>query len=116
LKIGVVGFCMGNIMMMSFPEYFHLDLKNSDDANFQKFFMYFNFILSLPVFFYGASDYLIGAWISLKENIKKTTDVFSVDIPSAVAIITLYGRSFYETFFNNSAGYYDSLAGLVFFC
>jgi len=115
LKIGVVGFCMGNIMMMSFPEYFHLDLKNSDDANYQKFFLYFNFMLSLPVFFYGASDYLIGALISLKENIKKTTDVFSVDIPIAVAIITLYGRSVYETFVNNSAGYYDSLAGLVFF-
>jgi Cu+-exporting ATPase len=115
LKIGVVGFCMGNIMMMSFPEYFHLDLKNSVDINYQKFFLYFNFMLSLPVFFYGVSDYLNGAWISLKENIKKTTDVFSVDIPIAVAIITLYGRSVYETFVNNSAGYYDSLAGLVFF-
>jgi P-type Cu+ transporter len=115
LKIGVVGFCMGNIMMMSFPEYFHLDLENSIDANYQKFFLYFNFMLSLPVFFYGASDYLNGAWISLKENIKKTTDVFSVDIPIAVAIITLYCRSVYETFVNNSAGYYDSLAGLVFF-
>jgi Cu+-exporting ATPase len=44
LKIGVVGFCMGNIMMMSFPEYFHLDLKNNIDANYQKFFLYFNFI------------------------------------------------------------------------
>nr|WP_299422467.1 heavy metal translocating P-type ATPase metal-binding domain-containing protein [uncultured Emticicia sp.] len=115
LKIGVVGFCMGNIMMMSFPEYFHFDLKNSNDANYQKFFLYFNFMLSLPVFFYGASDYLYGAWISIKENIKKTIDVFSVDIPIAVAIITLYGRSVYETFVNNSAGYYDSLAGLVFF-
>jgi len=115
LKIGVVGFCMGNIMMMSFPEYFHFNLKNSIDANYQKFFLYFNFMLSLPVFFYGASDYLYGAWISIKENIKKTTDVFSVDIPIGVAIITLYGRSVYETFVNNSAGYYDSLAGLVFF-
>jgi Cu+-exporting ATPase len=72
-------------------------------------------MLSLPVFFYGASDYLYGAWISIKENIKKTTNVFSVDIPIGVAIITLYGRSVYETFVNNSAGYYDSLAGLVFF-
>ncbi|GGD58985.1 ATPase [Emticicia aquatilis] len=115
LKIGVVGFCMGNIMMMSFPEYFHLDLKNSIDATYQKFFLYFNFMLSLPVFFYGAYDYLNGAWISIKENFKKTTDVFSVDIPIAVAIITLYGRSVYETFFNHTAGYYDSMAGLVFF-
>jgi P-type Cu+ transporter len=115
LKIGVVGFCMGNIMMMSFPEYFHLDLKNSVDVTYQKFFLYFNFVLSLPVFFYGAYDYLNGAWMSIKENFKKTTNVFSVDIPIAVAIITLYARSVFETFVNNSAGYYDSLAGLVFF-
>jgi Cu+-exporting ATPase len=115
LKIGVVGFCMGNIMMMSFPEYFHLDLQNSVDSAYQRFFLYFNFLLSLPVFFYGAADYLNGAYISIRENIKKTTTVFSVDIPIAVAITTLYGRSIYETFINHSSGYYDSLAGLVFF-
>lgn len=115
LKIGVVGFCMGNIMMMSFPEYFHLDLQNAIDSSYQRFFLYFNFLLSLPVFFYGASDYLKGAYISVRENFNKTTNVFSVDIPIAVAIITLYGRSIYETFINHSAGYYDSLAGLVFF-
>lgn len=115
LKIGVVGFCMGNIMMMSFPEYFHLDLQNSIDATYQKFFLYFNFLLSLPVFFYGAYDYLNGAYISIRENINKTTQVFSVDIPIAVAIITLYGRSIHETFINHSSGYYDSLAGLIFF-
>jgi P-type Cu+ transporter len=115
LKIGVVGFCMGNTMMMSFPEYFHLDLQNSIDSTYQKFFLYFNFLLSLPVFFYGAYDYLNGAYISMRENIKKTTNVFSVDIPIAVAITTLYGRSIYETFINHSSGYYDSLAGLIFF-
>lgn len=115
LKIGIVGFCMGNIMMMSFPEYFHFDLKNAIDSTYQRFFLYFNFALSLPVFFYGASDYLQGAYISIRENFKKTTSIFSVDIPIAVAIITLYGRSIYETFINHSAGYYDSLAGLVFF-
>ena len=115
LKIGVVGFFIGNIMMMSFPEYFHLDLQNAIDSSYQRFFLYFNFLLSLPVFFYGASDYLKGAYISVRENFNKTTNIFSVDIPIAVAIITLYGRSIYETFVNHSAGYYDSLAGLVFF-
>ena len=115
LKIGVVGFCMGNIIMMSFPEYFHLDLQNNVDATYQKFFLYFNFLLSLPVFFYGAYDYLNGAYISIRENVNKTTKVFSVDIPIAVAIIALYVRSVYETFINHSSGYYDSLAGLIFF-
>lgn len=74
LKIGVTGFCFGNIMLLSFPEYFKLDLQNAVDAQYQKFFLYLNFLLALPVFFYGASDYLKGAWISIKENGKKTTN------------------------------------------
>lgn len=114
-KIGVVGFCFGNIMLLSFPEYFNMDLTNLVDAQYQRFFLYLNFLLSLPVFFYGASDYLSGAWRSLKEFFGKQADVMSVDIPIALGVTALFGRSFYETFVNQSAGYWDSLAGLVFF-
>lgn len=115
LRLGVVGFCFGNIMLLSFPEYFKLDLQNHVDASYQKFFLYLNFILALPVFFYGAFDYLKGAYISLKENIKGTTRVLSVDIPIVMGISALFIRSTYETFVNQSSGYWDSLAGLVFF-
>ncbi|MFD2519806.1 heavy metal translocating P-type ATPase [Emticicia soli] len=115
LQIGVVGFCMGNVMLLSFPEYFKLDLNNLVDATYQRFFLYLNFLLSLPVFFFGASDYLRGAFISLRENIQKKTNVLSVDIPIALGISALFIRSTFETFVNHSAGYWDSLAGLVFF-
>ncbi len=114
-KIGVVGFCFGNIMLLSFPEYFNMDLTDVVDAQYQRFFLYLNFLLSLPVFFFGASDYLIGAWRSLKEFFGKQTDVMSVDIPIALGVTALFGRSVYETLVNQSAGYWDSLAGLVFF-
>lgn len=115
LQIGVVGFCMGNVMLLSFPEYFKLDLNNLVDATYQRFFLYLNFLLSLPVFFFGASDYLKGALISIKENFKGKTNVLSVDIPIALGITALFVRSSFETFVNHSAGYWDSLAGLVFF-
>lgn len=115
LQIGVVGFCMGNVMLLSFPEYFKLDLNNLVDATYQRFFLYLNFLLSLPVFFFGAADYLRGAFISLRENIQKKTNVLSVDIPIALGISALFIRSTFETFVNHSAGYWDSLAGLVFF-
>jgi P-type Cu+ transporter len=114
-KIGVAGFCAGNIMMMSFPEYFNLDLANSLDATYQKFFLYFNFLLALPVFFYGASDYLKGAYYSIIENLKGNSEVLSVDIPIALGITALFLRSTYETFVSQSAGYWDSMAGLVLF-
>lgn len=115
LRIGVTGFCFGNIMLLSFPEYFQLDLQNNIDAGYQKFFLYLNFLLALPVFFFGASDYLKGAWISLKENWKGTTRVLSVDIPIAMGISALFIRSTYETLVNHTSGYWDSLAGLVLF-
>lgn len=115
LKIGVVGFCFGNIMLLSFPEYFKLDLQNKVDSGYQKFFLYLNLLLGLPVFFYGASDYIKGAYISLKENIKGTTNVLSVDIPIFMGITALFIRSLYETLVNHSSGYWDSLAGLVLF-
>lgn len=115
LRIGVTGFCFGNIMLLSFPEYFKLDLQNAIDASYQKFFLYLNFLLALPVFFFGASDYLKGAFISLKENWKGTTRVLSVDIPIAMGISALFIRSTYETFVNHTSGYWDSLTGLVLF-
>jgi P-type Cu+ transporter len=115
LKIAVTGFCMGNIMIFSFPEYFHLETEIKSDAIFQNIFLYLNLILSLPVFFFGASDYLNGALVSLKEFSKKSTKNLSVDIPIALGISALFLKSVFEVIFNHSAGYFDSLAGLVFF-
>ena len=115
LRIGVTGFCFGNIMLLSFPEYLSLDLRSHVDASYQKFFLYLNFILALPVFFYGAAGFLGGAWRSLKENLKGTTRVLSVDIPIAMGISALFIRSTYETFVHQTSGYWDSLAGLVLF-
>ncbi|MCP9755922.1 HAD family hydrolase [Lacihabitans sp. CCS-44] len=114
-KIGVTGFCAGNIMMMSFPEYFNLDLANQLDATYQKFFLYFNFILALPVFFYGASDYLKGAYYSIVENSKGNSKILSVDIPIALGISALFLRSTFQTLVLQTAGYWDSMAGLVLF-
>ena len=115
LQIGVVGFCVGNIMLLSFPEYFKFDLSNSSDEAYRNLFLILNFVLALPVYFFGAADYLKGAVISLRENFKKTTNVLSVDIPIALGITALFLRSYYETFMNHTAGYWDSMAGLVFF-
>ncbi len=114
-QIAVTGFCMGNIMLMSFPEYFKLDLQNAVDAQYQKFFLYLNVLLALPVYFYGSADYLKGAWISLKELWQKRSNVLSVDIPIALGVTALFIRSLYETFVHGGGAYWDSMAGLVFF-
>ena len=105
-KVGVAGFCFGNIMMFSFPEYFSITVS---DGLLKSFFGYLNLLLSLPVFFYSASDYFISAYKGLRKKI------INIDVPLSLGVLVLFIRSVYELLFLNQAGYFDSLAGLVFF-
>ena len=105
-KVGVAGFCFGNIMMFSFPEYFSI---TTADSLLKSFFNYLNLILALPVFFYSASDYFVSAYKGLRKKI------INIDVPLSLGILVLFLRSVYELLILNQAGYFDSLAGLVFF-
>lgn len=105
-KIGVTGFCFGNIMLLSFPEYLKIDLS---DSFFIKFFGMLNLILSLPVFLYSSSEYFISAFKGLRKKI------LNIDVPISLGIIVLFLRSAYEVIAQSGAGYFDSMTGLVFF-
>ena len=56
-KIGIAGFVFGNIMLLSFPEYFSSGKYEGED--FHRIFGYLNLLLSLPVFFYSANEFYI---------------------------------------------------------
>lgn len=105
-RIGIAGFCFGNIMLLAFPEYLGID---SSFAEFQKYFAWVSLVLSLPVMFYSGWIYLDSAWKSIFQK------VISMDVPIALGMITLFIRSTYEVVSHTGAGYFDSLAGLVFF-
>jgi len=105
-QLGIAGFCFGNIMLLSFPEYLSMSKLTSEYATF---FGYLNIILSLPVFLYSATDYFKSAYYSLREK------HLNIDVPISLGIITLFGRSVFEILTHTGAGYLDSLAGLVFF-
>lgn len=106
-KIGVAGFCFGNIMLFSFPEYFHLD--DLIDPGFRPFFGYLNLLLSLPVLLYSGSGYFISAYNGLKQRI------INIDVPLSLGIAVMFVRSSYEIISGTGAGFMDALAGLVFF-
>lgn len=106
-KIAVAGFCAGNIMMTSFPEYFGFDSHSED--SFKLFFQYVNVLLILPAFFYSGFGYIISAYQSLKKGF------LHLDFPLALGIVVLFLRSFYEIFTKTGAGYLDTLSGLIFF-
>jgi P-type Cu+ transporter len=104
-KLGIAGFCFGNIMLLSFPEYLSI---GESEVVYRKLFGYLNFLLSLPVLIYSASDYFISAFASLKKKI------ININLPLSIGIGMLFLRSCFEIFTSAGAGYFDSMAGLVF--
>lgn len=106
-KLGVAGFCFGNIMLMSFPEY--LSLSNGIEEQYAGLFRWLNLGLSLPVFFYSASEFFSSAWAGLRQKI------LNIDAPIVLALIITFARSLYEIFTGTGSGYLDSMSGIVFF-
>jgi len=106
-KIGIAGFCFGNIMLLSFPEYLGID--KIADPMFYKLFGYLNLLLSLPVFFYSSSEYYISAYKGLKSK------VINLDFILFLGILVLFIRSVVEIITQSAAGYMDSMSGLIFF-
>jgi P-type Cu+ transporter len=106
-KLGVAGFCFGNIMMMSFPEY--LSLSSGIEEKYAHLFRYLNLLLSIPVFFYSSSEFFSTAWKGLKQK------TLNIDAPIALAIIITFARSVFEIATNSGGGYLDSMSGIVFF-
>jgi Cu+-exporting ATPase len=105
-KIGLVGFCFGNVMLLSFPEYLGIGERDKD---FQTTFNYLNLFFSIPVLIYGAKDYIVSAYKSVRSK------QINIDVPITIGIFALYLRSLYEIIFEHGAGYFDSFIGLIFF-
>lgn len=105
-KIGVAGFCFGNSMLFSFPEYLGVD---SSEQFLKPIFSYLNLLLGLPVFFYCSRDYFVSAAGGLKKRI------INIDVPIALGIVLLFGRSVFEIISQTGPGFIDSLCGLLFF-
>jgi len=104
-KIAVAGFCFGNVMLFSIPEYFGFGKIES----YATLFNWLNFFFALPVLIYSAQDYFISAYKSLK--IKQV----NLDVPLALGIFILFIRSALEIITKSGPGFFDTLCGLVFF-
>ena len=108
IKIGVAGFCFGNIMMLSFPEYFSMG-NYFNQSGLKSFFGFLNLSLSLPVFLFSASEFFTSAWKGIQQRF------LNIDLPIAFAIVVTFTRSLYEILTGTGVGYLDSMAGIVFF-
>ena len=106
-KLGVAGFAFGNVMFLSFPEYFEVSEFWLDQ--YKGLFRWLMFAFSLPVMFYAASDYFVSAYKGLKAK------MLNIDVPLALGMLVLFLRSTLEIIFDWGTGFFDSLTGLVFF-
>ena len=106
-KIGVAFFCFGNIMLLSFPEYF--EVNEFWINQYRGFLRWLIFAISLPSFLYSASGYYVSAWKSIKAG------MLNIEIPIALGIIVMFIRSTVDIIFDYGQGFFDSMCGLIFF-
>lgn len=105
LKIALAGFCMGNVMLFSFPEYFGL---SGVEKQFQSLFGWLNLAFSIPAAFYCGRDYFTSAITSIRHK------HINLDTPLALIIAVLFLRTAFEVVFSTGPGFADTLTGLVF--
>jgi Cu+-exporting ATPase len=106
-KLGIAGFAFGNVMFLSFPEYF--EVGEFWLEQYKHLFRWLMFAFSLPVVFYAGQDYFTSAYKGLRSNL------LNIDVPIAIGISVLFIRSIIEIIFDLGSGFFDSLTGLIFF-
>ncbi len=105
-NLAVAGFCFGNVMLLSLPNYFGLDWLIK--SNIGTAINILKIALSLPVVFYSAHDFFSSAWHGLRQK------QVNMDVPISIGITILFSRSLYEILIPGQAGFMDSLCALVF--
>ena len=106
VKLGIAAFAFGNIMLFSFPEYLGAD---GSDAMLLKGFQYLSLAFSIPVLLFSSTDFFTSAWAGIRAR------QVNIDQPIALGILALFLRSTFDVILDIGPGYFDSLAGLVFF-
>ena len=106
-QLSIAGFCFGNIMLLSFPEYF--GVEDFWLEKYKPLFRWLIFAMTVPVVFYSAKNYFISAYKGLRHQI------LNIDVPIALGISVLFIRSSIEIMLDIGSGFFDSLTGLIFF-
>ena len=107
LQVGLAGFAFGNLMLFAVPGYLGFDSLSG--PMFERVFGWLSLALALPVLVFSAADYFRSAWLSYRQRVP------TLDVPIALGLLAIYGRSGYEILTQSGPGYCDSMTGLIFF-
>ncbi len=105
VRLGVAAFIFGNTMLFSFPEYLGADTE----AGLKTGFQWLTILFSVPVVFFLSTDFFRSAWAGIRAR------SVNIDQPIALGIVALWTRSLWDVMAGIGPGYFDSLAGLLFF-
>ncbi|MBD3867969.1 MAG: heavy metal translocating P-type ATPase [Acidobacteria bacterium] len=106
IRIGVAGFCAGNIMLISFALYGGMFHGISDE--FRNLFHWASLTISLPAVLWCAGLFYRSAWGAVRA---RTTHM---DIPISLGILTGFLWGVFSTVTGRGEVYYDSVTLLIF--
>ncbi|MEZ5883345.1 MAG: heavy metal translocating P-type ATPase [Paracoccaceae bacterium] len=103
MRIGVAGFAMMNIMLLSIAVW-----SGAQDAT-RDLFHWISAAIALPTVIFAGQPFFASAWTSLKAR------RLGMDVPISLAIILASSISVYETMHSGHHAYFDAAVMLTFF-
>lgn len=107
LCLGVAGFAMGNLMLLS------VGLWATDDItmgmNTRLLMHWISGLIAIPVVVFSGRPFFKSAWAALKNRHT------NMDVPISLALILATGMSIFETLDHGTHVYFDSAVMLMFF-
>ena len=103
LRLGVAGFAMMNVMLLSVAVW-----SGAADAT-RDLFHWISALIALPAALFAAQPFFRNAWSALKSA------RLNMDVPISLAILLACGMSLYETMEGGDHAYFDAALSLTFF-
>ncbi|TGM77831.1 heavy metal translocating P-type ATPase [Leptospira bouyouniensis] len=107
LRIGVAGFCFGNIMILSVALY--SGYFTGIDLNLKRMFHYASWVFATPAYLYSGFPFMSGFLTSIRRR------TLSMDFLLFLGISLAYFYSVYVTITDKGEVYFDSVAMIYFF-
>ncbi|TGM06589.1 heavy metal translocating P-type ATPase [Leptospira jelokensis] len=107
LRIGVAGFCFGNIMILSVALY--SGYFTGIEQNLKRMFHYASWVFATPAYLYSGFPFLSGFITSIRRR------TLSMDFLLFLGISMAYFYSVYVTLTDRGEVYFDSVAMIYFF-
>ena len=103
LRMGVAGFAMMNVMLLS------VAVWSGATGATRDLFHLISAMIALPAVIFSARPFLVHAWQALRAR------RLNMDVPISLAIILAAGMSLYESLHGGAHAYFDAALSLTFF-